>query len=128
MEEITLPCLAFLEHAREIFSHHPVRKVKWEDTCPYTRMLDEEEEVDEGEIPAWCRWDPLEREREHKDDIPGEIWDLLVGKGRKDEFPRQGGGLPWCWYPDTPHKSPLMVEDLSQACVKWGRRRAGLGA
>lgn len=119
VEEITLPCLAFLEHAKEIFSHHPVRKVTWEDAQPYAIPLEDPPSPPEREIPAWFHWSPGERERQDWDDVPTEIWKLLEKGKERESF--------WYWYLGTPQSSPLMVEDLSQACVRWGRGQAGLG-
>ncbi len=119
VEEITLPCLAFMENAKSIFSHFPIQKVTWEDAKPFASSLSEEN-APPHEIPAWFCWEPKERSREDWDDIPEEIWNLLE-KGDERE-------ITWYWYHNQAQDSPVMGEDLSQACVRWGRSQAGLEA
>lgn len=109
INEISLSLKAFLKHAKDLFTEHPITKVVITGVCP----LHTANEV--GDLPEWAfSW--LEAFPEDNDwtttpcFIPAEIWSALErGKITED------GYRSYVWDYEA-------YDDLNRTCLKYGRR------
>ncbi|WP_246539703.1 TIGR02996 domain-containing protein [Telmatocola sphagniphila] len=105
-ESLECSCSNFMEHAEELFSEHPLTRVKLTDKRPFSDQRG----------PTWLnRGHPLIQGFQPSENvIETEIFDLLTG------FKRHRG--PISRFID----SESALEALSRACVDYGRELAGL--
>lgn len=128
---IELPSDAFLQKAATLFQTHPIEEVRLTD-CHPTPLRDEVGDEDDESMPVWQKlsvtqsaWPGLWRERRYG--VPDELWELLPYKRSREHVPD--------WHPEYfndrrintyPPDVSTAFSWLSDACVEWGRRSAGL--
>jgi uncharacterized protein (TIGR02996 family) len=111
VEAVTLSTQAFLDNAAALFGAQPVTRVTLADKRPWQPGPD----GSPGPSRWWPGTDWDDRGRAAAESLPGDVFDVLAG-GK-----REGGGVVYPTRADA-------VMAASAACVRFGRRKAGLPA
>lgn len=97
---VELSTVDFLAHAGDLFARHPVEVVRLSDRRPYRTVSDQ------------FGWSADDEDRHHMAWLPDQLWERLEPNGRRRNY---------LFFEEA-------VQELSHACVRYGRVAAGLEA